>query len=202
MHLFELLRGYFVQYGYWTVAVVLLLENAGIPLPGETTLLLAGAMAFSQRRLTLWGVILMGIVACTLGDNLGYWIGFRGGRPLLERQRRIFRISQHHLERGERFFQRYGAFTVFFGRFVFGMRILSGPLAGVLKMPWKKFLLFNFLGAVVWVSAIASAGYFFSSRWDWMMEEIDDLQVIIAVLALIVGLAWWLRSRRRRAVAG
>jgi membrane protein DedA with SNARE-associated domain len=202
MHLFELLRGYFVQYGYWTVAVVLLLENAGIPLPGETTLLLAGAMAFSQRRLTLWGVILMGIVACTLGDNLGYWIGFRGGRPLLERQRRIFRISQHHLERGERFFQRYGAFTVFFGRFVFGMRILAGPLAGVLKMPWKKFLLFNFLGAVVWVSAIASVGYFFNSRWDWMMEEIDDLQVIIAVLALIVGLAWWLRSRRRRAVAG
>jgi membrane-associated protein len=179
--------------------VVLLLENAGIPLPGETTLLLAGGMAYSQHRLSLLGIIVVGVVACTLGDNLGYWIGYRGGRPLLEHQRRIFRVSHEHLERGERFFLRYGSFTVFFARFFFGLRILAGPLAGVLKMPWKKFLLFNFLGALLWVSLIASLGYFFGSRWEWLMDRFDQIQSIAAVLVLVGGLIWWWRSRRRAA---
>jgi len=201
MHLFELLRGYFVEYGYWTVAVVLLLENAGIPLPGETTLLLAGGMAYSQHRLSLWGVIIVGVIACTLGDNLGYWIGYRGGRPLLEHHRRLFHVSQQHIERGERFFLRYGSFTVFFARFVFGVRILAGPLAGVMKMPWKRFLIFNFLGAIVWVSLIACVGYFFGSRWDWFMGEIDNFEIILAVVVLVGALIWWRRSSARYASA-
>jgi len=201
MHLFELLRGYFVEYGYWTVAVVLLFENAGIPLPGETTLLLAGGMAFSEHRLALWGIIVVGVSACTMGDNLGYWIGYRGGRPLLERHARFFHVSREHLERGERFFLRYGSFTIFFARFVFGLRIIAGPLAGVMKMPWKRFLLFNFLGAIVWVSLIASVGYFFGSRWDWFMGEIDEIQVVVAILVLIVGFLWWRRSRAKYASA-
>jgi membrane-associated protein len=193
MH-FELLRRYFVEYGYWTVAVVLLLENAGIPLPGETTLLFAAFLAFSEHHLTLVGIISVGTVACTLGDNLGYWIGHHGGRPLLERQRRIFRISRDHLRRGENFFKRYGSFTVFFARFIFGMRILAGPLAGVLKMPWKKFVLFNFLGAVVWVSVIASLGYFFGSRWDWLTERLEVVEIALVVV-FIIALIWYRRSR-------
>src|SRR5207237_3846254 len=99
MPLFDLLRKYFADYGYWTVAVILLLENAGIPLPGETTLLFAAFLVFSEHRLTLWGIIVVGVIACTIGDNLGYWIGHKGGRPLLDRQRRIFRISPQHLQR-------------------------------------------------------------------------------------------------------
>ena len=201
MHLLDLLRKYFAEYGYWTVAFVLLLENAGIPLPGETTLLFAAALAFSEHKLTLWGVIVVGVIACTLGDNLGYWIGRRGGRLLLDRQRRIFRISEEHLARGERFFLRYGSFTVFFSRFVFGLRILAGPLAGVLKMPWKKFALFNFLGAALWVSVVASLGYFFGSRWEWFMGELDDLQLVFAILAIIGLLFLWRRQRRRTAHA-
>jgi len=201
MHLLDLLRRYFVEYGYWTVAVVLLLENAGIPLPGETTLLFAAFLAFSQHRLTLWGIIVVGVIACTIGDNLGYWIGYRGGRPLIEHQRRIFRISEEHLHRGERFFDRYGSFTVFFARFIFGMRIIAGPLAGVLKMPWRKFVLFNFLGAVLWVSSGASLGYFFGSRWEWLMNELEEMDIAFAVLLLIVALILKLRARRRPSVA-
>ncbi len=201
MHLLDLLRKYFAEYGYWTVAFVLLLENAGIPLPGETTLLFAAALAFSEHKLTLWGVIVVRVIASTLGDNLGYWIGRRGGRPLLDRQRRTFRISEEHLARGERFFLRYGSFTVFFARFIFGLRILAGPLAGVLKMPWKKFVIFNFLGAVLWVSVVASLGYFFGSRWEWFMGELDDLQLVFAILAIIGLLFLWRRERRRVARA-
>ena len=88
MQVHELLRKYFAEYGYWTVAVILLLENVGIPLPGETTLLFAAFLAFSEHRLTLWGIIVVGVVACTIGDNIGYWIGYRGGRSLLDRTRR------------------------------------------------------------------------------------------------------------------
>ena len=199
MPLPELLRKYFAEYGYWTVAVVLLLENAGIPVPGETTLLFAAFLAFSEHKLTLWGIIIVSVIACTVGDNLGYWIGYRGGRPLLERQRRIFRISEQHLKRGEQFFLRYGSATVFFARFVFGMRIIAGPLAGVLKMPWKKFVLFNFLGAVLWVSVVASLGYFFGSRWDWLMAELEDLQFVMAGIAVLVLLVFWRRERKKMA---
>jgi len=198
MDVHELLRKYFAEYGYWTVAVILLLENAGIPLPGETTLLFAAFLAFSEHRLTLWGIIIVGVIACTIGDNLGYWIGYRGGRPLLDRQRRIFRISEEHLRKGEQFFARYGSVTVLFARFVFGMRIIAGPLAGVLKMPWKKFVLFNFLGAVLWVSVVASLGYFFGSRWEWLMTELEEFQIVLAAIAVGALLFLWRRERRKR----
>src|SRR5256885_8621551 len=142
-----------------------------------------------------------GVQTCALpisvGDNLGYWIGYRGGRPLLDRQRQIFRISEQHLKRGEQFFLRYGSATVFFARFVFGMRIIAGPLAGVLKMPWKKFVLFNFLGAVLWVSVVASLGYFFGSRWDWLMAELEDLQFVMAGIAAVVLLVFWRREGQK-----
>lgn len=197
MHLLELLRRYFVEYGYWTVAVVLFLENAGIPLPGETTLLFAAFLAFSEHHLTLWGIIVVGVIACTIGDNLGYWIGRHGGRPLLDHQKRFFHLSDEHLQRGERFFLRYGSFTVFFARFVFGMRIIAGPLAGVLSMPWRKFVLFNFLGALLWVSVIASLGYFFGSRWEWLMNELQEVEIALAVLLLIVALILRWHSRQR-----
>jgi membrane-associated protein len=197
MHFFDILRQYFAEYGYWTVAFVLLLENAGIPLPGETTLLFAGFLAYSEHHLKLSGIILVGIVSATIGDNLGYWIGYRGGRPLLERQRRIFGVSAEHLERGEEFFRRHGAFTVFFARFVFGMRIIAGPLAGVLKMPWRRFLVFNFLGASLWVSMIATAGYFFGSRWDWLTTQIERLDMTFVALIAIAALVWYWRRHRQ-----
>lgn len=198
MHIFELLRRHFAEHGYLTVAVVLLLENTGIPLPGETTLLFAAFLAFSEHRLTLFGIIIVGVIACTIGDNIGYWIGHHGGRPLLEHQRRIFRVSDEHLARGERFFVRYGSFTVFFARFVFGMRIIAGPLAGVLRMPWRKFVLFNFLGAAVWVSVVASLGYFFGSRWQIVTEQLEYVEIgLVGVLLLILAI----RRKRLQKVA-
>jgi membrane protein DedA with SNARE-associated domain len=89
----------------------------------------------------------VGTVAATVGDNVGYAIGNYGGRPLLERYRNIFRISDTKLARGEKLFNRSGPVTILFARFVFGMRVIAGPLAGVLRMNWKRFAVFNFLGA-------------------------------------------------------
>jgi membrane-associated protein len=195
-HIIEILRGAIVHYGYWAIAVALLIENAGIPVPGETVLLLASFLAFSEHELQLSWIILVGTVAATLGDNLGYAIGFRGGRPLLERYREWLHLRPASLERGDRLFARYGAVTVFFARFVFGLRILAGPLAGVLRMPWKKFLMFNFLGALLWVTMIASVGYLFGRHWERLVHDLKRFDIAVAILVLLAAFYFWWRGRR------
>jgi membrane-associated protein len=192
----ETLRGYITDYGYWAVGISLLLENAGIPLPGETILLLASFLAYSQDQLQLPYIILVAVCAATLGDNLGYAIGYRGGRPLLDRYRHVFRIRPATIERGERLFDEYGSATIFFARFIFGLRVIAGPLAGVLRMPWKRFAVFNFLGAVLWVSVISAVGYKFGKHWDKLVEYIKDLNVGIAIVAALVILFLWLWHRK------
>jgi membrane-associated protein len=196
-HLFELLRAHFQQYGYWTVAAALLLENAGIPLPGETILLFASFLAYSERQLHLLWIIVVGTLACTLGDNLGYAIGHHGGRPLLDRWKHLFRVKETHIQQGERLFARFGAFTIFFARFVFGMRIIAGPLAGVLRMPWKRFVLFNFCGAILWVTVISSVGYLFGHHWHALLRVIHRVNLSILAVLLMWGLIFWAMRRRR-----
>lgn len=194
-HIFDLLRAAIVHYGYWAVAVALLLENSGLPVPGETVLLLASFLAYSEHDLRLPWIIAVGIVAATLGDNLGYAVGLRGGRPMLERYREFWRIRPATLEQGDRLFARYGTAAVFFARFVFGMRIVAGPLAGVLRMPWKKFLLYNFLGASLWVTVIAGAGFLFGRHWARMVEDLKRFDLIVAGVVLLAALYFWWRGR-------
>jgi len=193
----EALRHFVVEYGYWAVALALLAENAGLPVPGETTLLLASFMAYSEHRLHLGWIIVVATCAATLGDNLGYAIGHHGGRPLLERYQHIFRIPQRTLVPGEKLFARFGAVTIFFARFIFGMRVVAGPLAGVLRMPWKAFAVFNLLGAAVWVTVIASAGYLFGRHWRKLAHVLNRIDVAVAIVALAAILFFWWRQRRR-----
>ena len=175
----------------------MLLENAGIPVPGETILLLASFLAFSRHELHLGYIILVGVGAATIGDNLGFVIGYRGGRPLLDRYSDFFRISPATIARGERLFEEYGAVTIFFARFIFGLRVIAGPLAGVLRMNWKRFALCNFLGALVWVSVIAGVGYKFGKHWDQLVDYIKNLNIGIAIAAAVAILLVWLWHRRR-----
>lgn len=193
----DVLRNAVVQYGYWAVGAALLLENAGVPVPGETILLLASFLAFSQHDLRLAWIIVVATVAATLGDNLGFALGYYGGRPLLVRYQSLFRIKNTIIERGEELFAKYGAVTVFLARFVFGMRIIAGPLAGVLRMSWRKFLIFNFLGAVVWVSVISGAGYLFGRHWNQLEEALKRADIVAVVFVLLVGGYVWWRNRRR-----
>ena len=192
----DLLRSAVVHYGYWAVAGALLLENAGIPLPGETILLLASFLAYSEHDLQLSWIIVIATIAAALGDNLGFALGYYGGRPLLERYQSVFRIQHKTVARGEALFARYGAVTVFFARFVFGMRILAGPMAGALRMPWRKFLAFNFLGAAVWVTTISVVGYFFGQHWERLEQEVKRFDMGVAILVLLAAAFWWWRSRR------
>jgi membrane protein DedA with SNARE-associated domain len=194
----DLLRNAVVQYGYWAVAIALLLENAGIPVPGETVLLLASFLAYSAHELRLPWIIVVATIAATLGDNLGFALGYYGGRPLLARYQAFFRIQGQTLARGEKIFARFGTFTVFLARFVFGMRIIAGPLAGVLRMPWRRFMVFNFLGAALWVTAISSAGYLFGQHWGRLERDIKRFDILVVVVVLVAAAIWWWRSRRER----
>jgi membrane protein DedA with SNARE-associated domain len=195
--LLDSLRAFVADYGYWAVALALLCENAGIPVPGETTLLLASFLAYSEHRLHLGWIIVIGTCAATLGDNLGYVFGHYGGRPLLDRYQRFFRISPATLKRGEEMFARYGAAAVFFARFVFGLRVFAGPLAGVLRMRWRAFALFNFLGAAVWVTCIASAGYLFGQHWHTLARAMQRFNIAVLIAAVAVILYLWWRYRRQ-----
>lgn len=197
----EFLRDAVVHYGYWAVGATLLLENTGVPVPGETILLLASFLAYSQRELQLSWIIVVGTIAATCGDNLGFIAGFYGGRRLLDRYQHVFRIRNETVRRGERLFERYGAVTVFFARFVFGMRIIAGPMAGVLRMPWRKFLIFNFLGATVWVVVISSCGYLFGRHWEHLERNVKRFDLVAAVV-LVIAFVWvWWRNQRKESGA-
>src|SRR5581483_389238 len=201
-HLFDLLRSYLVHYGYWTVAAVLLLENAGVPVPGETILLAAAFLAYSEHRLRLPYLILVATCAATFGDNMGYAIGHYGGRRVLDRYRKFFRISREHVEKGERLFARYGAPTILFARFVFGMRVIAGPLAGVLRMPWKEFAVYNAIGAALWVTVITMLGYLSGRHWATVLKFLKEADFVIAgVAAAVIIFLWWRHRRNQRAAS-
>src|SRR2546430_9740600 len=164
-HILDLLRSLLAHYGYGAVAGALLLENAGLPVPGETVVLLASFLAYSEHHLRLPYIILIGICAATVGDNLGFAIGVYGGRPLLERYRKTLRIRPGTIARGEDLFQRYGAATIFVARFITGMRVIAGPFAGVLRMDWREFAVLIFLALPCGVRSSQALEFSFGSTW-------------------------------------
>ena len=194
----ETARHYLQTYGYWAVLFALLGENAGLPLPGETILILASFLAYQGQHLQLSWVILIGICACTMGDNIGYWIGRRGGRPLLEKWKHFFRIGDDAIKAGEEFLQRRGSVAIFLARFIAGMRVVAGPLAGVLRMNWKRFLAANDAGAVAWVMVIFGAGYFFGSEYAALAGVVKQAELVILLAVVLAALHLW-RNQRKRA---
>jgi membrane protein DedA with SNARE-associated domain len=202
-HIFELLRGALVHYGYWAVAACLLLENVGLPLPGESVLLLSSFLAYSERDLQLGWIIVVATAATAVGGEGGYLVGKHGGRPLLEKFGKFFHVSDAELERGEKLFARYGALTVLIARFVFGMRVIAGPMAGALHMSRKSFTIFNLVGAGLWVSAICCVGYFFGGQKKILMHFMQRFDLLLgAAFVVIVVVLWWRNRKARRLAAG
>lgn len=195
--MFHSLRAFVADYGYWAVALALLCESAGIPLPGEITLLAASFLAYSEHHLHLGWIIVVATSAATLGGDLGYALGHYGGRPLLDRYQSFLRIPPATLKRGEEMFARYGAAAIFLARFVFGMRVFAGPLAGVLRMRWRAFALFNFLGAAVWVTFIAGAGYLFGHHWRTLLRAMQRFNIAVLIVTVAVILFLWWKYRRQ-----
>ncbi|MEA2193975.1 MAG: hypothetical protein QOG42_409 [Solirubrobacteraceae bacterium] len=142
------------QIGYAALAGFVFAGSAGVPVPAETALIGAGLLA-GTGRLSLPIVIAVAASAAMLGDNLGYALGRRGGRALLLRDGRFARHRLRAVRTGERFFARYGAITVFFGRWVSGLCIVAAVMAGATAMPWRRFVVYNALGALTWATTVA-----------------------------------------------
>jgi membrane protein DedA with SNARE-associated domain len=159
----ETLEGFARTYGYWAILFGIMLENLGIPLPGESIVLVGGFLA-GRGDLGFWGVLACTIIGAIVGNNFGYWAGVYGGWPLVLRVSRWFRIKEEKLFEIKLRFSQNAAKAVFFGRFVTLLRVFAGPLAGIVEMPYAQFMLYNVLGAVVWGSAVVSASYF-AGQW-------------------------------------
>jgi membrane protein DedA with SNARE-associated domain len=174
-------------YGYWAVFVGIAIENMGIPLPGETIVIVGGFLAGSGE-LNYWLVLGSAIAGAVLGDNFGYWVGRSGGWQLLVKIGRIFNIQEQQLEQAKDRYSRNAAQAVFLGRFVTILRIFAGPLAGITKMPYQQFLLYNFGGAAVWATTIVSLAYFLGKVVS--LEQIIAwiTQAGVAVLGIVIVL--------------
>ncbi len=187
--------------GYPAIVLFVFIECVGIPLPAETMLLLASFYAATDNNLQLPIVILCAALGAILGDNVGYQIGRTGGRAIVERFGRYFFVKMEHLERAELFFTRHGAKTVFFGRFVTLLRIWSAFLAGMNRMHWPTFMLYNGLGGIVWSLYVSLLGYVagrvFHEHFDQVEQLAHTLGWIGLVLAILVSVALFLFVRRR-----
>lgn len=170
-------------YGYFVVFLVVMAESAGVPLPGETSLLVASALA-ATGKLWLPGVIAAAALGAIVGDTCGYWIGRTSGLALLRKHGRLLRFDEAKLVKAEAFFARHGEKTVFLGRFVPVGRIFSAVLAGISRMPYNRFLLWNATGGIVWASLMGTLGYLFGHQLP-LIERIVQ-QFGLGLLALIV----------------
>jgi len=187
----------FANYGYAVVFIGMFLENAGLPVPGET-MLLAGAALSRYGSLKLSLVILAAIAGATLGDNLGFFIGRRGGRALVERYGALFGMTSARLSQFDRFFDTHGAKTVFVARFVTGLRVFGAILAGASRLSWSRFLFFNALGAIVWAVTFGAVGYALGYSWHTLEQWIGHSGLALLVLVGVIGALAMLRARWRR----
>lgn len=183
------------------VALVIGVESMGIPLPGEITLVSASLLAATGAIDPAW-VAISAAAGAIAGDSVGYAVGRRGGRPLLDRLGRRFprHLSPHHIDRAERMFARWGVWAVFFGRFVALLRILAGPLAGALKVPYRKFLTANATGGLVWSFGTVYLLFFLGRAAERWLKDVSWIALLVAV-ACGIGTTLWLRRRARRAAA-
>jgi membrane protein DedA with SNARE-associated domain len=187
----------FARYGYAVVFGGVFLENTGLPVPGETALLAGAALAHAGHLSLVW-VIVTAIVAAILGDNLGFFIGRRCGRGLIERHGGRLGITRARLAQFDRFFVRHGARTVFIARFITGLRVVCAVLAGSSELPWPKFLFYNATGAIVWSTAVAFAGYSLAYSWDTLERWVGRTGLIGLAVVVAAGVIGLVRARRNR----
>jgi membrane protein DedA with SNARE-associated domain len=187
------------RYGYLVVFFGVMLEGAGVPLPGETVLIAAGVLVH-RGVLDFKDTLFFGILGAVVGNQIGYWVGRFGGRPFVLRWGRYAFITPERLGHAEAFFARHGGSAVFLSRFVVGLRVFGAIVAGTSLMPWGKFALYSVLGGTVWAAAAVSLGYFLWTSISLIEHWIGRVSLLLfAALALALLLRWAYRRATRRA---
>jgi membrane protein DedA with SNARE-associated domain len=181
--------------GYPAAGLGILIESAGIPFPGEVMLLAAAAWS-AARNHSIVLVILFGFLGSVAGADIGYYLGYRGGRPFIERFGSLFRIRPEHIARAELFFARHGDKAVLAARFILGLRTWGSMLAGMAHMPFWRFQVFSALGGLAWAVAVGIAGYVLGSNLGLIAAVVRDIGIGGLILVVLVVVVLVLAGRR------
>ena len=192
-HLTRLLQ----TYTYPVLVLLVLLESVGVPLPGEIALVTAAAYA-SIGHISIYIVIILAATGAIVGGVLGYWIGLKGGLPLVAHYGGYIGVRQSHIDRAHAFFEKNGAKTILFGRFIAILRTWAAIIAGTARMSFTKFVTYNTIGSVVWASVFGWLGYYFGRDLPLLETYISRASFGI-LIALVVGIAAFIFLKRRSA---
>ena len=195
----ETLADLLLAYGYPLIFLAPCLEYAGLPIPGDATLFWASFLARLGHFDLAW-VIGMATAGAIVGDNIGYWIGKRGGRPLLERWSARCPWLGRSLQWSEAYFQRHGGKTIVIARFIPALRVCGAFTSGVSLMPWRRFLLFNVLGATAWGLVTGGLGYALGLHAQWLYGATESAWVVVAALAVLTAFFVYAQYRLFRRV--
>ena len=186
MHIVQHLHEFVAAYGYFAVMILVGLESAGVPLPGETALVTAAVFA-GQGTLHIGGVIACAALAAIIGDNAGYWVGRAFGFPLIYKYGSAIHVDEGRLKVAQYLFMRHGGKIVFFGRFIAILRAFAAFLAGVNRMSWPQFLLFNAMGGIVWASIFGLGGYFLGLAFEHYARPVGLAALVCAVIGAVLA---------------
>ena len=191
------------HYGYLAVVGLILIEDFGVPVPGETILVLAAVYA-GTGRFNIALVALLGFCGALIGDNIGFAIGHFGGRPLVERYGRYIFLTPERFDKATAFFERHGGKIIIAARFIEGLRQANGIIAGTSGMHWARFVVYNAIGAALWVATWTCIGYFSGSHIDTIYNAASRYSTYLVIAVGVLLLAYMVRraARVRRARAG
>lgn len=175
------------SYGYWAVFALVGLESLGIPLPGETILITAGTYAGRTHHLSVWAIFGVAAAGAIIGDNIGFWIGDKGGYRLLRRYGHYIRVDEAKIKIGRYIFDRHGGKVVFFGRFVSVLRTYAAFLAGTNRMRWRSFLVYNAAGGLVWSALYAFLSYAIGNTLRNASGTINIVLGVVAAVAIVIA---------------
>lgn len=192
----EYLTHFVEQYGYFAIAFLVTIEGFGVPLPGETAVVVAAAFA-ARGSLNIVGVVLSTTLGTVLGGSGGYWVGRVGGRSLLVKYGHLLRLDAARLAKTEAYFERHGIKTVFFARFVALLRIFGSLMAGVAHMPFPTFTAVNFAGGLLWAAAFSAVGFLFGKNLSKLDQYLGRIGIALSVLVVAGFLIYWWRERHK-----
>ncbi len=193
----DLIANVLSSLGYWAVFIFVGIESTGIPFPGETMLIAAAIVAGTTHHLQIVLVIIAAASGAIIGDNIGFFAGYKGGFRLIRRYGKYIRVDERRLKLGQYLFRRHGGKVVFFGRFLAILRALAAFLAGTNRMEWKRFLVFNAAGGVTWATIFGLGGYLLGDNVHRLEGPIGYITAAIAI-AFTVALYVFLQRNEKR----
>jgi membrane protein DedA with SNARE-associated domain len=198
MGILNTLTRLFIDYGYWTVFIGVMLENAGLPVPGETILLAAGFFA-ANGHFSLPLVMLVAATGAVVGDNIGFAVGHRYGRGFLLRYGKFVFLTPRRLVRINDFFEKHGEKTILIARFITGLRVFAAIFAGASDMRWRVFVVYNIAGAILWATVITLLGYLFGNSWPLLERWVGRTGLFMLIACIVVAIVAWRVHAHRKA---